>query len=239
MKCTICDTEIRGCYLIDAWQQPICASHKVEYCFSCGRFVKPSDLHIVDGRCLCSFCYPSIVALPKHIEWVEKRVRSVLSSQGIADIPQSFPIQLVSPSDMSKLTQSKQINLCQPGLTQTIQMIGLGGARINHYIYIFDYLPKIQFAGVLAHEMLHVWQNEKGISLPSPLTEGFCNVGSYVLYQSINTDISHHFIKKLEENHDSVYGDGFRQVVDIYKKTGNLKLTMEYIKKIHECLKKP
>lgn len=88
MKCTICNTEIRGRYWVDPWQQTICASHKVEHCSSCGRFVKPSDLHLPDGRCLCASCHSSVVRLPQHIEWVEKRVRSILASCGVADIPQ-------------------------------------------------------------------------------------------------------------------------------------------------------
>lgn len=232
MKCMICDTEIRGRYLIDAWKQSVCDWHKIEYCSSCGRFVKLSDLHLPDGRCLCSFCHPSIVHLSQHIEWVEKRVRSILSSCGITDIPQNTPIRLVSPIEMAKLSGSKQINLFQPGLTRTSKMVGLFVSRCNHTIYIFNYLPKIQFAGVLAHELLHVWQNEKGILLPSSYAEGFCNVGSYVVYDAINTDISHYFIKRLAEDPNPIYGDGFRQVVDIYKKMKSLRLTMDHIKKI-------
>ena len=230
MKCTICNTEIRGRYWVDAWHQSICAIHKVEYCSSCGRFVTPSDLHLSDGRCICSFCNPSIVRTSQHIEWVENRVRSILYKQGITNLPTSIPIKLVSPAEMAQLNRSKQINLCQPGLTRTNKMLGLFGTHCTHTIYIFDNLPKVQFAGVLAHEMLHVWQNEKEISLPAIYTEGFCNVGSYVVYQAINTELSQHFIAQLEKNPDSIYGDGFRKVVSFYKRASNLVSTMTLIK---------
>lgn len=199
MKCTICNTEIKGRYLVDAWQQPMCAEHQVEHCFSCGRFVRPSDFHTSDGRCLCGFCLPSVVSLPRHIEWVETRVRSILASRGISDIPQRVPIRLVTPAEMAKLNGSALVSFQQPGLTQTSKMVGLLFSRCSHSIYLFDHLPKIQFAGVLAHEMLHAWQNEKGISLPPPATEGFCNVGSYVVYEAIGTELARYFIRCLEE----------------------------------------
>ena len=215
MKCAICHTDIKGRYLIDAWGQTVCAGHKTEFCSSCGRFVAPTDLHLTDGRCLCSYCKPSVV-----------------SSHGITDIPTGIPIQIVTPNEMARLNGSKQLNLFQPGLTQTAKLIGLFmSSRCRHTIYIFDYLPKIQFAGVLAHEMLHAWQNEKGISLPPAYTEGFCNVGSYVVYEAINTDLSRFFIKRLEEDPSSVYGDGFRKVVAVYKQKMNLQEVIYFIKK--------
>lgn len=226
MKCTICNTNIKGHYFTDVWEQSICANHRVEHCFSCGRFVRPADLHLADGRCFCSFCHPSIVIFPEHIAWVEKRVRTVLYSHGISNIPQNLSIHLVSPSDMANLTHSKQINLYQPGLTVTSRMTGLFLSRCNHTIYIFDYLPKIQFAGILAHEILHAWQNEEEISLTPPLVEGFCNVGSYIVYKSIGNKLSRHFIKRLEEDPDTVYGDGFRKVKEVYQKMGNLEQTI-------------
>ena len=103
MKCVICDSDIRGRYLIDNWNQAICDCHIIEYCSSCGRFVRPTDLHLADGRCICSHCAPSIVSLPTHIQWVETRVRAILASYGISGIPKDVPIHLVTPSEMAKL----------------------------------------------------------------------------------------------------------------------------------------
>ena len=232
MKCTLCGAEIIGTYFIDEWQQAICACHKAEQCSSCGRFVKPEDLHLADGRCLCSCCKPSVVSLPQHIEWVNQRVRSILTAKGIDDLPKDIPIQLVSPAEMAKLNLLKQINLYQPGLAKTSCAVGLFGSRYKHTIYIFDHLPKIKFAGVLAHEMLHTWQNEKGLNLSPMRTEGFCNLGSYVVYDAIHTEMSQMLMKNLEKDTDPVYGEGFRRVLEIYRKTGpNLKEVMKILSK--------
>ena len=230
MKCAICHTDIKGRYLIDAWGQLICAEHKAEFCSSCGRFIASTDLHLADGRCLCPHCRPSVVSLPQHVEWVEKRVRTILSSRGITDIPAVIPIKIVTPNEMARLNGSRQLNLFQPGLTQTTKLMGLFMSSCKHTIYIFDYLPKIQFAGVLAHEMLHAWQNEKGISLLPAYTEGFCNVGSYVVYEAINTDLARFLIKRLKEDPSPVYGEGFRKVVAVYKQKMNLQEVIHFIK---------
>ena len=150
MKCTLCGAEIRGTYFIDEWQQAICACHKAEQCSSCGRFVKPTDFHLADGRCLCSFCKPSVVSLPQHIEWVNKRVRSILAAYGINDLPKDIPIQLVTPAEMAKLNHSGQINLYQPGLAQTAKTIGVFGSHCKHTIYI-DVAERIaEFPGGMA-----------------------------------------------------------------------------------------
>ena len=233
MKCLICNMEIEGRYWIDSWQQAICDCHKVEYCSSCGRFVKSTGLHLADGRCLCSFCKPSVVSFPQHIEWVSKRVCSILAKYGLDDLPMDIPIKLVTPAEMAKQNGSGQVNLLQPGLTCTSKTVGLFISRCKHTIYIFNHLPKIQFAGVLAHEMLHVWQHEKGISLPPMYTEGFCNLGSYLVYASINTEMSRHFMKRLEEDPHPIYGDGFRKVLELYRKIGSdLNKVMKVIRQI-------
>lgn len=229
MKCAICNCDIHGHYLVDHWQQAICAGHAVEYCSSCGRFVKPVDLHLADGRCICAYCQPSIVNHPSHIEWVEKRVRSILSSCGITNLPSDIPIRLVSPAEMANLTGSRQINLQQPGLTVTSRTATLLFSRCKHTIYIFNQVPKVWFAGILAHEMLHAWQNEKDIRLPSPLAEGFCNTGSYVVYNAIGNDLARHFIRNLEKDPNPIYGDGFRKVVEVYRRVKNLGEVMNLI----------
>ena len=212
MKCVICNTEIRGPYVLDAWNQAMCAAHKVEFCSSCGRFVKSTDLHLADGRCLCSLCRPSVVSAQPHIEWVEKRVRPVLAKYGIDGLPVNIPIKIVTPAEMAGVRGGGQITLEQHGLTKTIMAMGVCSKQYRHTIYILDSTPKIRFAGVLAHEMLHVWLNEKGASLSPMHTEGFCNMGSYVVYKEIDNELSLHMIKQMEKDPNPVYGDGFRCV---------------------------
>lgn len=228
MRCAICNNIIIGSYYTNEWGQAVCSSHSpVASCSSCNRFVKPTDRHLPDERWICAACQPSIVSQPWHIEWVDKKVRQILAAKG-AVIP-AAQIRMIPPAEMARLNGTNQINLFQPGLTYTQQTFNPLSSTQQHTIYVFDNLPKVQFAGILAHEMLHAWQNERRISLPAHLCEGFCNVGSYVVYQAIGNDLALHFIKRLEQDPNPVYGEGFRKVAAVYRRKGNLTETMNVL----------
>ncbi len=205
-------------------------SHDLEMCSCCGRFVKPTDRHLPDGRSLCSVCLPSVVARPEHARWVGQRVRAILVSEGVADIPPT-PLRVVTPQEMSKLNNTGRLNLNQPGLMSVRRTMSFFSVKNSYHIYLFDNMPKIKFAGVLAHEMLHVWQTEKGVSLEPMYCEGFCNLGSYVVYKAIGSELSDHFIKQLHNDPDSIYGDGFRAVYAVYEREHNLQRVMDVISK--------
>lgn len=207
-------------------------NYTMDICTSCGNQIQSKDVHLSDGRGICAKCLPAIVKTQQHVLWVKERVISILEKYGINDISKNIPIKVVPTIELAKVQNSTAINIMQLGLTYTKITVGSFNSKMEHQIYIIEGLHKILFAGTLAHEYLHVWQNENSISLPPSLTEGFCNMGSYVVYQAINTDLSHYLLKNLEENQDPIYGDGFREVKEIYNKAGNLRLTMEYIKSL-------
>lgn len=223
MKCTICDKEIgSGRYLINNyWGQTIHDYHEVSYCSSCGRFADAKILVLSDGRKICTLCQKSITVTEKEILWAEQQVRSFLAPVGFDGLPVQVPVKIVSTKELARLQGlSNSININQRGLTLTRYTTGLLQQSMKHEIYILDYLPKILFAGVLAHEMLHVWLNENQIQMPPPQTEGFCNMGSYLIYSSINHPLASFHKQQLQINADPIYGDGFRFIFDQFQKMG-------------------
>ena len=111
-----------------------------------------------------------------------------------------------------RIQGNKEIDTNQRGLAMFNQTINNGKTKTEHIVYILDYMPKFAFAGVFAHELLHVWQNEKGIKPPKDICEGFCNLGSYSVYLDINNEAAKNFINQMEKNPDPVYGEGYRKV---------------------------
>ncbi len=206
----------------------------MDICTSCGNLIQSRDVHLSDGRGICAKCLPATVKTQQHVLWVNERVISILGKYGINDMPKNIPIKIVSTMELAKVQDRTEVNIMQLGLTYTKFSVNTFASKVEHQIYIIEGLHKILFAGTLAHEYLHVWQNENSISLPPFLAEGFCNIGSYVVYQSINTDLSRYLIHNLEESRDPIYGDGFRKVKEIYKKVENLRLTMECIKNLKD-----
>ena len=90
----------------------------------------------------------------------------------------------------------------------------------THKIYMLSDQPRFEFLGTLAHELLHVWQNEHELKLPPMKCEGLCNMGSYLIYSTDNSPIAQHYIKNLKESPDPIYGEGFRYVFAKYEMSG-------------------
>ena len=86
--------------------------------------------------------------------------------------------------------------------------------------YVLRHLSKTCYAGVLAHEMLHLWQNKNGLSPRRDICEGFCNLGSFEILKSIGTQVAISRISALEQDPDSIYGEGFRRVKAVYDSGG-------------------
>ena len=128
----------------------------------------------------------------------------IFSNNGITGIPDDIPIEL---TDMSAEEESKGHSLW--GLNYSY----LTKSR-SHYsckISIFNALPELQFKSTLAHELLHSWLHLYAINLPQNEKEGFCNLGSMLVYKNYKSDISDYSIKYLlDKNKDPIYGDGYR-----------------------------
>ena len=90
-------------------------------------------------------------------------------------------------------------------------------------------LPKVQFAGILAHELIHLWVDIKNLKLSRNFEEGLCNLGSWMVYTSANTPLSKILIQNLYDNPDPVYGDGFRSIMSLYRKKNSIKDLAAYI----------
>lgn len=230
MKCHFCHKEINGKYYIDQWEHNVCASHmdrkEVTMCTSCGAFTENSPLH--DGRSLCNNCKSSVISTRSEISASLTYVKNLLVSVGfdfgtcnVANIP----IEIVSAHRMAEI-QNTSISTNNKGVTHTeIQMRGTSKSDMKivghtHKVYMLSDQPRLEFLGTLAHELLHVWQNEHDIKLSPMKCEGLCNMGSYLIYSIENTPIAQHYIKNLKESPDPIYGNGFRYVFAQYEMSG-------------------
>ena len=55
-RCAICDKPLVGSCRMDKWGQKACVEHDFLPCSNCGRMTRPDDIHLPDGRHVCSFC---------------------------------------------------------------------------------------------------------------------------------------------------------------------------------------
>lgn len=231
MNCLVCNSTITGQYYIDYWGNKVCQSHidnhEVTFCASCGSFVRIGD-STGDGRSLCNSCMASVISDAEQIDKLKKYVLRKFMDIGVQfndKFLSSVNIEIVSPQKMAEI-RKQPINFQNKGLTQTYSQNTLGGKllgfkdKYKHHIYMLSYLPKIEFAATLAHEILHIWQIENGIQLPPLKCEGLCNIGSYIIYENMSAQKASYYKKSLMESPDPIYGDGFRLIYSIYEQCG-------------------
>ena len=74
-------------------------------------------------------------------------------------------------------------------------------------------MHRIIFNAVLAHELLHVYLFQNQLThLDSDVREGFCNLGSNLIYEHYNTELSKYRMLNMNENKDPDYGLGYRKM---------------------------
>lgn len=231
MKCIVCHNTISGPYYRDYWGNQVCRSHvdnkEVTFCASCGAFVRAGD-STGDGRSLCDSCMASVISGAEQVDKLKKYVLHKFMDVGVLfeeRFLDSVDIEIVSPQRMAEIRR-QPVNFQNKGLTQTSSRNTLGGKllgfkdKFSHHIYMLSYLPRIEFAATLAHEILHVWQIENGIQLPPLKCEGLCNIGSYMIYENMSAQKASYYKKNLMESPDPIYGDGFRLMYGIYEQCG-------------------
>ncbi len=218
-RCAVCEKPIEGRMLIDPWGNKAHEKHedhKTVTCSSCMRIISnkisKGGFRYSDGRTICGICKPTVVEKDNVIMKSRNTVLSLLHSIGITDIPATIPINIV---DMEKLKQYSKSNPTSDskGFTSCLTTYKNNQAiSKSQTIYILNGLPLLEFNGVLAHEMMHVWLHERDIKLADPETEGFCNLGTMKVYLDDGSESAKILLENMEKDQDPIYGDGYQNM---------------------------
>lgn len=205
LRCSCCGQTIWGKYYIDCYGQASCADHDITQCFCCHRFCAPKESIKVNGYgYFCKECQNRIVDGDSAVR-IAGLVNKFYLSNGL-NIPQ-YSLQIVKSEKM--LAEANNIS-----------PLGLAYSSQPYKILLLRLMSRTGFAGVLAHEVLHLWQYRNNINLPLPLCEGLCEMGSYLFLKSIGKPEADIHLKYLAENEDKIYGNGYRIFQKVYDRFG-------------------
>lgn len=225
-QCCVCGIGIKDAYFKDDWGNYAHSHHggkKPDFCFACGRIISDKSSNgggrVDKKRIICGHCINDIVDGPGKIEKNKNAVFSIFNNKGITGISPNIPVHVISDSFLSKLGGNTGDGL-KLGINKHREIIGLGMAKYEFNIYILDYMPSLYFQGILAHELLHAWLILYAINLPENEVEGFCNLGSYLIYSNENNRFSHVLIKKMFADMSPLYGEGFQLMNKRLEKLG-------------------
>ena len=219
-SCDICKGNIEKNYFIDAWGNKYHEYHKRdgEFCSTCSRIISArltsGGFQFNDGRYMCRLCSTSM------IDSNEKKISSTLSiikllnDKGINIIEDGINISLVD-----KNTLKDAIIHLPSHNKETVKAITI--LNNNKYeIKILWGLNQIEFESALAHELLHVWIDYNNIRLNEAKLEGFCNLGSALVYKYYNNQLSNILLKSMQNNKDPIYGRGYKYMNSLLKVHG-------------------
>lgn len=206
-QCCICGKPVLGMAYRDQYGNIACASHKPLQCLCCGGFCKSDAVEIAQGRKLCSRCQ-KFSSSREDARKIIRMIRARYASVGLGKI-ERFHLELVSITDMAAMAHTGGDVL---GLATQI--------RGEYHIRVCKHLSHTAIAGVLAHEILHIWQFQRHLYPQPEICEGFCDLGSYEIYSHIPTKHAQVRINMLQNEQLPVYGPGYRRVKAYYDKYG-------------------
>lgn len=216
LYCCLCQQGISGSYLSDLWGNKACSQHgqiATGQCHVCARLMSSeTGKTLPDGRLLCAHCQPTEIEDFRQIQAAKLEALRLMKAVGFAYIPDYVKVELYSDQQLinQRLQASATGNI--HGYTRSAQRhIPNYGLLMEHSIHILNGLPRIAFMGVVAHELLHVWIHEQGLQhLTPPQVEGFCNLGTGLIYQAEPSELASVLQQRMLDDPDPVYGDGYR-----------------------------
>ena len=210
MNCDICKLAIKDNYYKDPWGNKYHSYHKKDgfFCNTCSRIISVrttgGGFQFNDGRYMCKLCQASIIKTDKEQSKSINSVIKLLNEKGIDIALSGIDISIVD----KKTLQESIIHLSNHNeeTIKGITILNNGKYEIN----ILWGLTELEFKSVLAHELLHVWIDYNNIRLNEEKLEGFCNLGSAIVYKYYNNQLAKILLQSMENNNDPIYGKGYR-----------------------------
>ncbi|MDP8205554.1 MAG: protein DA1 [Candidatus Electryonea clarkiae] len=224
LRCDACGEPLIGQYIENYWGQRIHSEHenKVKKCDSCGRFVLSETYWtFADDRIQCNICREQGIDDVDQARKLMRQAAAMMLDHGIELFTpvENFKIELVNSSLLEELSGKGG----DPHGLHSVNSITRNGVIIKEEttIYLLIHLPRDLMLGVLAHELFHAWQHERGADEGNAKwREGSANVAMYLLLSDLSSDLASYLRQSLENSPDPIYGDGFRKAIKYYNDHG-------------------
>ena len=224
--CGICQSPISGQYLFNSWGDTVCAVHLGEYpmCEYCDRLaaqpLNGRSVHYNDGRDVCGNCEARAVHTGSEVRALLDTVRQALLVWGIK-IDRELELEPIDKTEMLEVNSA--IGREAWGYTDFKQTTSFWGLVKSDEIkvYVLSRLPREMLLGVLAHELMHVWQFANApVAMDPALNEGSCEYAAYLVLRDRSDPYVRYYQEAQQSSDDPLYGGGFRSVRDYVKRVG-------------------
>jgi hypothetical protein len=219
LRCAVCGGIVEGQYLLDYWGNAYHTRHKNEVlqCDFCQRFIVGAlgngMKRLPDGRALCSKCAPASIVNVREARSIMADVAKKLARFGVEVDPGPVGVLLVGQKQLADISENTSHET--KGFTDYLVKKGpFGRVQMEEMkVYLLYGMPRTQFVGTVAHELMHIWQFQRGCLEQDPaLSEGSCNYASYLVLKLTRGVEADFVIDGMLKDPDPIYGRGFRGV---------------------------
>lgn len=232
-KCDVCGAGMVGKYLVDPMGNRYHAEHRIPLCTYCRRVISPQTSRggytYSDGRSVCALCYPTVVRKDHEAASLVEQVRSELESLGIEVPASAAPLQLVDLTTLKRHVKRGGLHGQNvQGFTSVVTETRNGQvSRHEIAVYVLDGMPREDFMGTVAHELMHVWINlNAGKKLHPALEEGACNYVRALVHEAHGSEEAARNLKSMADDPDEHYGRGYRRARAYAERNGLPALLM-------------
>lgn len=212
-RCEICGELLGSSYLTDFWGNRFHPHHADEYpvCQVCGRLVWQGGRELDENRWICRVCAEMSVTDPEKARRLLEEVREELARVGVVVRTLGLRIQLVDRSLLSRANLRTPHSHTYAQVEWNPRTAAFGDETA--VIEVLTGLPDDMLRGVIAHELMHVWQFENHADgAPVEWREGSANWASSLIYSRMQSRRGQFFLNSLAKSTDPVYGAGYRTV---------------------------
>lgn len=229
-RCDVCGDVLDGMTITDYWGNRFHARHAKEFpvCVVCGRLIARDGVEIEPNRKICSICAETAVKSPERARELLESVRDRMARIGIVIKTLGLRVQLVK---VEELDDGKHLSATAHNYG-SIQWNG-GKPKSGDetaLIRVLTGLPEDLTRGVIAHELMHIWQHENGVETASAeIREGSANWASSLIYSQLGNERGKFFIGGMTKSDDPIYGGGYRKVAK-YADSEGIEATLQMLK---------
>jgi len=212
-RCDICGEPLGDSVITDFWGTKFHPHHVKEFpsCVVCGRLIQRDGVELEPDRWMCPICAETAVSTPEKARELLEMTREKLARLGIVVTTLGLRIQLVTFGKLNEGRMSGAAAHNYAAILWNSSRSDLGESTAT--IKVLANLPEDLMQGVIAHELMHLWQHENGAdAAPLELREGSANWASSLIYSQMGNDRGRYFLGGLEKSNDPLYGVGYRNV---------------------------
>ena len=216
LQCRACGTRIAGEFLlVNGNDGPYCANcfRSRAPCNICAAPAGEGSLILADGRVVCERCRATAITDLREANALFERVIDLLSS--------SLGLRLNLRPQLALVDHARLAELSRQGADDAHDHDKVLGLFVHNgrrrFIYLQEYLPRILFIQVVAHEFAHAWQSENCPLLRDSLVrEG---LAEWVAFHALLALDAQKKAAQMIQRPDR-YGEGLRKMLALEKQQG-------------------